>query len=130
MNANVAALLTKTELEVAIDKVFTNSANLSGDSIVEFTKALTAVSLEEIESSGQSTNPRIFSLQKIVDICYYNMKRIRVEWSHLWSTMGETFNTVGTHSNIHVLFFALDSLRQLSVRFFEIEELSHFKFQK
>lgn len=130
LNANVAALLTKTELEVAIDKVFTNSANLSGDSIVEFTKALTAVSLEEIESSGQSTNPRIFSLQKIVDICYYNMKRIRVEWSHLWSTMGETFNTVGTHSNIHVLFFALDSLRQLSVRFFEIEELSHFKFQK
>lgn len=34
------------------------------------------------------------------------------------------------HSNPHVGFFALDSLRQLSTRFLEKEELPHFKFQK
>jgi len=37
---------------------------------------------------------------------------------------------VGCHSNTSVVFFALDSLRQLSMRFLEIEELPHFKFQK
>lgn len=126
----VADLLSSSNLGAAIDKVFVNSANLNGESIVEFIKALSEVSLEEIESSGQSVNPRLFSLQKIVDICYYNMTRIRVEWSALWSTMGETFNTVGCDSNINVVVFAIDSLRQLSMRFFELEELSHFKFQK
>ena len=34
------------------------------------------------------------------------------------------------HSNPHVCFFALDSLRQLAMRFLEKEELPHFKFQK
>jgi Sec7-like guanine-nucleotide exchange factor len=34
------------------------------------------------------------------------------------------------HNNPHVGFFALDSLRQLSMRFLEKEELPHFKFQK
>lgn len=130
LNQDVAQLLTKTELEVAMDKVFTNSANLSGESIVDFVKALSKVSAEEIESSGQSRNPRMFSLQKVVDICYYNMNRIRLEWSQLWAIMGETFNKVGCHSNLVIVFFALDSLRQLSMRFLEIDELSHFKFQK
>ncbi|CAK9439068.1 uncharacterized protein LODBEIA_P32920 [Lodderomyces beijingensis] len=126
----VARLLLKTELEVAIDKVFTNSANLSGPSIVEFVKALSIVTREEVDSSGQSSNPRTFSLQKFVDICYYNMDRIRLEWSQIWSVMGETFNELGCHSNASISFFALDSLRQLSMRFLEIEELAHFKFQK
>ncbi|EGW31585.1 uncharacterized protein SPAPADRAFT_72363 [Spathaspora passalidarum NRRL Y-27907] len=130
LSPEVAQLLTKTELEVAIDKVYTNSANLSGESIVDFVRALSEVANEEIESSGQSSNPRTFSLQKVVDICYYNMNRIRLEWSHLWAIIGETFNTVGCHTNPAISFFALDSLRQLSMRFLEIEELTHFKFQK
>ncbi|KAK6461490.1 hypothetical protein DFJ63DRAFT_325704 [Scheffersomyces coipomensis] len=126
----VAHLLTKTELGVAIDRVFTNSANLSGEAIVAFVKALSEVAMEEIESSGQSNNPRTFALQKVVDICYYNMKRIRLEWSQLWAILGETFNEVGCHSSTSISFFAVDSLRQLSMKFLEIDELSHFKFQK
>jgi brefeldin A-inhibited guanine nucleotide-exchange protein len=37
---------------------------------------------------------------------------------------------VGCHQNTSIVFFALDSLRQLSMRFLEIAELPHFKFQK
>jgi len=37
---------------------------------------------------------------------------------------------VGCHSNTSVAFLALDSLRQLSMRFLEIEELPHFELQK
>lgn len=130
LSPEVADMLSSSDLGAAIDKVFANSANLNGDSIVAFIKSLSEVALEEIESSGQSSNPRIFSLQKIVDICYYNMTRIRVEWSQLWSAMGEIFNYVGCHSNSTVVIFAIDSLRQLSMRFFDIDELSHFKFQQ
>jgi brefeldin A-inhibited guanine nucleotide-exchange protein len=110
---------------------------------------LTDVSWKEIQSSGLSQNPRLFSLQKLVEISYYNMNRIRLEWSNLWDILGEHFHKVGPdrlttrdagfttvcfqvccHNNPHVGIFALDSLRQLAMRFLEKEELPHFKFQK
>lgn len=130
LSAEGVRLLSRTELGVAMDKVFGNSSDLSGEAIKDFVEALSQVATEEIESSGQSSNPRMFSLQKVVDVCYYNMSRIRLEWSQLWAIMGEIFNAVGCNSNIAVSFFALDSLRQLSMRFLDIDELSHFKFQK
>lgn len=37
---------------------------------------------------------------------------------------------VGCHANTNVVFFALDSLRQLSMQFLDLPELPHFKFQK
>ncbi|KAK9467151.1 hypothetical protein V1512DRAFT_237847 [Lipomyces arxii] len=128
--SNVAEESRAREIVVGMDRIFTQSSTLSGEAIVHFVRALTAVSREEIASSGNSEHPRMFSLQKMVDVCYYNMGRIRVEWSNLWAIMGEQFNNVGCHSNTTVVFFALDSLRQLSMRFLELEELPHFKFQK
>ena len=113
-----------------IDRIFTSTAELSGDAIVHFVRALSAVSWQEIQSSGQSEAPRTYSLQKLVEISYYNMTRVRFEWSNIWQVLGEHFNEVGCHSNTHVVFFALDSLRQLSMRFMELEELPGFKFQK
>lgn len=130
LSAEGAQLLARTELGVAMDKVFTNSSELNGEAIKDFVEALSQVATEEIESSGLSSNPRMFSLQKVVDVCYYNMSRIRLEWSQLWAIMGEIFNAVGCNPNVTVSFFALDSLRQLSMRFLDIDELSHFKFQK
>ncbi|ANB14854.1 Arf family guanine nucleotide exchange factor SEC7 [Sugiyamaella lignohabitans] len=129
-NPEVGRELQSSTIEVDMDKIFTQSSQLSGDGIVEFVKALTAVSSEEIQSSGNSDHPRMFSLQKMVDVSYYNMERIRVEWSQLWVIMGDQFNKMGSHENANVVSFALDSLRQLSLRFFDLEELSHFKFQK
>ncbi|KAG1907240.1 uncharacterized protein F5891DRAFT_362804 [Suillus fuscotomentosus] len=119
-----------THITVAADMVFSLSHYLSGTAIVDFARALCDVSWEEIQSSGISQHPRLFSLQKLVEISYYNMNRIRLEWSNLWDILGEHFNQVCCHSNPHVGSFALDSLRQLSMRFLEKEELPHFKFQK
>ena len=113
-----------------VDQIFTSTAQLSGDAIVHFVQALSEVSWQEIQSSGQSDSPRTYSLQKLVEISYYNMTRVRFEWSNIWQILGDHFNEVGCHSNTHVVFFALDSLRQLSMRFMEIEELPGFKFQK
>ncbi|ODV83081.1 hypothetical protein CANARDRAFT_30309 [[Candida] arabinofermentans NRRL YB-2248] len=122
--------INSTDLDVAMDKVFSKSSTIEGNGIFDFISSLSEVAHEEIESSGSSESPRMFSLQKMVDVCYYNMGRIRVQWSALWSVMNEKFNEFGCHKNNTIAFFALDSLRQLSERFFEIEELSHFKFQK
>jgi brefeldin A-inhibited guanine nucleotide-exchange protein len=113
-----------------VDRIFTNTANLSGDAIVHFVRALAQVSWQEIQSSGQSDSPRTYSLQKLVEISGYNMLRVRFEWTNIWQVLGQHFIDVGCHNNTHVVYFALNSLRQLSMRFMEIEELPGFKFQK
>jgi len=91
---DVADETRSTEVVHAVDRIFTNSALLSGEAIVHFVRALSEVSWEEIQSSGQSQQPRMFSLQKLVEISYYNMDRIRVEWSNIWAVLGEHFNRV------------------------------------
>ncbi|XP_011550396.3 brefeldin A-inhibited guanine nucleotide-exchange protein 1 [Plutella xylostella] len=112
---------------VAVDRIFTGSTRLDGDAIVDFVKALCQVSLDEL---SHPTNPRMFSLQKIVEISYYNMGRIRLQWSRIWQVLGEHFNKVGCSSNEDISFFAVDSLRQLSMKFIEKGEFANFKFQK
>ncbi|KAI4470106.1 guanyl-nucleotide exchange factor [Holotrichia oblita] len=112
---------------VAVDRIFTGSTRLDGDAIVDFVKALCQVSVDEL---AYSSHPRMFSLQKIVEISYYNMGRIRLQWSKIWQVLGEHFNTVGCNSNEDIAFFAVDSLRQLSMKFIEKGEFSNFRFQK
>ncbi|XP_075702291.1 brefeldin A-inhibited guanine nucleotide-exchange protein 2 isoform X2 [Rhinoderma darwinii] len=112
---------------VAVDRIFTGSTRLDGYAIVDFVRWLCAVSLDELASVHQ---PRMFSLQKIVEISYYNMNRIRLQWSRIWQVIGEHFNKVGCNPNEDVAIFAVDSLRQLSMKFLEKDELANFRFQK
>lgn len=128
--ADVAMESRSTEMVRGVDRIFTNTANLSNEAIVDFVRALSTVSWQEIQSSGQSDSPRTYSLQKLVEISYYNMTRVRIEWTKIWEVLGDHFNHVGCHTNTAVVFFALDSLRQLSMRFMEMAELPGFKFQK
>ncbi|KAL8993824.1 MAG: hypothetical protein Q9169_006052 [Polycauliona sp. 2 TL-2023] len=127
---DIAQESRSTDMIKSVDRIFTSTADLSGDAIVHFVRALSEVSWQEIQSSGNSESPRTYSLQKLVEISYYNMTRVRFEWTNIWQVLGEHFNEVGCHTNTNVVFFALDSLRQLSMRFMELEELPGFKFQK
>ena len=121
-------------LLVGIDHVFSSSIKLDGTAIVQFVKSLCDVSIEEIQhslsSSPLTAMPRMFCLTKLVEISYYNMNRIRLEWLNIWAHLGEHFNKVGCHGNQHVALFCVDSLRQLSMKFLEKQELANFKFQK
>uniref|UniRef100_A0A672LG57 ARF guanine nucleotide exchange factor 2 n=1 Tax=Sinocyclocheilus grahami TaxID=75366 RepID=A0A672LG57_SINGR len=112
---------------VAVDRIFTGSTKLDGNAIVDFVRWLCAVSMDELASAHQ---PRMFSLQKIVEISYYNMNRIRLQWSRIWQVIGDHFNKVGCNPNEDVAIFAVDSLRQLSMKFLEKGELANFRFQK
>ena len=128
--SEIASETRSTDMIRGIDRIFTNTANLSSEAIIYFVRSLSELSWQEIQSSGQSETPRTYSLQKLVEISYYNMTRVRIEWARIWEVLGDHFNKVGCHTNTAVVFFALDSLRQLSMRFMEIEELPGFKFQK
>ncbi|KAJ8267917.1 hypothetical protein COCON_G00130890 [Conger conger] len=112
---------------VAVDRIFTGSIRLDGNAVVDFVRWLCAVSMDELASP---THPRMFSLQKIVEISYYNMGRIRLQWSRIWEVIGDHFNKAGCNPNEDVAIFAVDSLRQLSMKFLEKGELANFRFQK
>jgi len=56
------------------EQVFLNSVKLPSDAVVEFFTALCGVSAEEL----RQTPARVFSLQKLVEISYYNTARIRM----------------------------------------------------
>lgn len=47
-----------------------------------------------MDELASPTHPRMFSLQKIVEISYYNMGRIRLQWSRIWEVIGDHFNKV------------------------------------
>eukprot|EP00804_Cyclotella_cryptica_P009255 CCRYP_016755-RC/>CCRYP_016755-RC protein AED:0.22 eAED:0.22 QI:0/0.36/0.16/1/0.36/0.16/12/38/1705 len=111
--------------EILIDKVFSSTVTLSARGIVSFIDQLIAVSDAEIEG------PRIFSLQRLVEVADYNMNiRPRLTWSQIWENMGSHFAKVGCHENSMVSMFAIDALRQLSFKFLEKPELSDFNFQR
>ncbi|KAF9162811.1 Brefeldin A-inhibited guanine nucleotide-exchange protein 2 [Actinomortierella ambigua] len=111
---------------IAIDKIFVNSTSLSGGAIVHLFKSICAVSLEEVEARNA---PRMYMLQRIVEIADYNMVRIRFEWTQIWKILQSYFNAVGCHSNATVSTFAIDSLRQLAMKFLARDELAHFNTQ-
>ncbi|XP_027332157.1 brefeldin A-inhibited guanine nucleotide-exchange protein 1-like isoform X2 [Abrus precatorius] len=109
-----------------LNHVFAHSQRLNGEAIVAFVKALCKVSILELQSP---TDPRVFGLTKIVEIAHYNMNRIRLVWSRIWNVLSDFFVSVGVSENLSVAIFAMDSLRQLAMKFLEREELANYNFQ-
>ncbi|KAF4366438.1 hypothetical protein CsatB_010707 [Cannabis sativa] len=107
------------------EQVFVNSVKLPSDSVVEFFNALCGVSAEELKQSPA----RVFSLQKLVEISYYNMARIRMVWARIWSVLANHFISAGSHPEEKIAMYAIDSLRQLGMKYLERAELANFTFQ-
>ncbi|GAB4844373.1 Brefeldin A-inhibited guanine nucleotide-exchange protein 2 [Ancistrocladus abbreviatus] len=109
-----------------MNRIFTRSQKLNSEAVIDFVKALCKVSMEELCSAS---DPRVFSLTKIVEIAHYNMNRIRLVWSSIWHVLSDFFITIGCSENLSIAIFAMDSLRQLSMKFLEREELANYNFQ-
>ncbi|KAI9192745.1 hypothetical protein LWI28_027306 [Acer negundo] len=107
------------------EQVFVNSVKLPSDSVVEFFTALCGVSAEEL----RQTPARVFSLQKLVEISYYNMARIRMVWARIWHVLANHFISAGSHHDEKIAMYAIDSLRQLGMKYLERAELTSFTFQ-
>ncbi|PIA25663.1 hypothetical protein AQUCO_10900008v1 [Aquilegia coerulea] len=109
-----------------LSHIYAHSPRLNSEAIVAFVRALCKVSMVELQSP---TDPRVFSLTKIVEIAHYNMNRIRLVWSRIWNVLSDFFVSVGLSENLSVAIFVMDSLRQLAMKFLEREELANYNFQ-
>ncbi|KAL4326081.1 hypothetical protein GQ457_11G001020 [Hibiscus cannabinus] len=121
-NLNMLEQIGSSEM----NRIFTRSQKLNSEAIIDFVKALCKVSMEELRSTS---DPRVFSLTKIVEIAHYNMNRIRLVWTNIWHVLSDFFVTIGCSENLSISIFAMDSLRQLSMKFLEREELANYNFQ-
>eukprot|EP00590_Aulacoseira_subarctica_P004735 CAMPEP_0172421342 /NCGR_PEP_ID=MMETSP1064-20121228/7590_1 /TAXON_ID=202472 /ORGANISM="Aulacoseira subarctica , Strain CCAP 1002/5" /LENGTH=1266 /DNA_ID=CAMNT_0013161687 /DNA_START=1 /DNA_END=3798 /DNA_ORIENTATION=+ len=152
---NAQAVLAAVN-EILIDKVFSSTVNLSAPSMAQFVEQLINVSAAEISgdlkkgmgvqgrsatpnsalplsnhSSRNGQGPRIFSLQKLVEVADYNMDaRPRIAWTQMWELMARHFAAIGCHKNAMVSMYAIDALRQLSFKFLQKPELYDFNFQR
>ncbi|KAL0423006.1 UNVERIFIED_CONTAM: Brefeldin A-inhibited guanine nucleotide-exchange protein 1 [Sesamum latifolium] len=111
---------------IELNHIFAHSQRLNNEAIVPFVKALCKVSMLELQSP---TDPRVFSLTKMVEVAHYNMNRIRLVWSRIWSVLSEFLIAVGLSENLSVAIFVMDMLRQLTMKFLEREELANYNFQ-
>jgi Sec7-like guanine-nucleotide exchange factor len=109
----------------AIESLYHTSSKLSGSAVLDFVSALCLVSADEL-ANGE----RIYSLQRLVEVAHYNMDRVRWSWSRIWSVLAHHFESVCQSSNVGLAQFALDALRQLSIKFLAKDELANFTFQK
>lgn len=65
--------------------------------LLQFVRALASISSDELKDAR---SPRAFSLTKIVEVAHFNMGRIRLVWSRIWSVLSEYFIAVGCHPNL------------------------------
>jgi brefeldin A-inhibited guanine nucleotide-exchange protein len=93
MEESNAVLLMNEINQDLLDRIFIGSSNLGGESVHHFVRCLCEVSMLEISSnsslnnlrakdiSSDTLNPRVFSLQKIVEVADVNMfSRPRLQW--------------------------------------------------
>jgi brefeldin A-inhibited guanine nucleotide-exchange protein len=124
---NSAFLSSRVDV-ILIDKLYQRSTSLENDAIVEFVKCLCEVSSDEIFSQNDS---RTYSLHKLIEVAYYNIDRMKLVWGKIWSSVSQHFIDVACkHDNHSMIMGAIDSLRQLSMRFLEQPEDSNFHFQR
>ena len=63
-------------------------------------------------------------------ICtFFSTQSCRLVWNRIWAVLSDFFIQVGCHKNLQVAMFAVDSLRQLAMKFLERDELANYSFQ-
>jgi brefeldin A-inhibited guanine nucleotide-exchange protein len=124
----------KLQYQVEKDKIDQELKSLE----IEIKKGELNVKRTEVAKGGKDfprimavDKPRVYSLQKLVEVADYNMKsRSRLSWAKIWELMANHFVVIGCHENPMVSMFAIDALRQLSFKFLEKAELADFNFQR
>ena len=107
-----------------VDVFINQSGNLSPVNLLSLVEALINESL-----NFELGENRLFCCQKIAEICDFNMGRIRIVWNKLWSIVSPYFVQIAQSSQYTHSVFAIDSLRQLALKFLTKNELENYHFQ-
>lgn len=66
-------------------------------------------------------------MQKLVEVSDYNMDRVKLIWNRLWAIVSSHIIEVAVKEK-KITMFAVDSLKQLNIKFLQKEELYNIQF--
>ena len=110
------------------EKLFSKTLAFDPTSLTEFVYATCEVAKKEFKNNGLG---KIFFLQKIVEIVNINLfSRSRYNWNKIWKVLSEFFIEIGCSPDNENSANAMDSLRQLSMKYIQKKESKDYHFQK
>ena len=110
------------------EKIFLKTLNFDASTLLEFVNGICDVARLEFKNNGLG---KIFFLQKIVEISELNLfSRPRFNWNNTWKILSEFFVDIGCSNDSENSVNAMDSLRQLAMKFLQKKEGDNYHFQK
>jgi brefeldin A-inhibited guanine nucleotide-exchange protein len=110
------------------EKIMTKTLNFDSSTLIEFVNSMCDIAKFEFKNNGLS---KIFFLQKIVEIAELNLfSRPRFNWNNTWKILSEFFVEIGCSKDNENSINAIDSLRQLALKFLQKKEGENYHFQK
>ena len=110
------------------EKIFLKTLNFDSSTLLEFVNSICDIARFEFKNNGLG---KIFFLQKIVEISELNLFiRPRFNWNNIWKILSEFFVDIGCSNDNENSANAMDSLRQLAMKFLQKKEGEKYHFQK
>ena len=113
----------------AVSAVFARSAALDGQNVVQFFRALCAVSNQELQPLAGAP-PRVSSLQRLTETLFLNIDRIRLVWVKVLAVVSPHYVAAVCSEHVDVAMVAIDSLKQLASHVLQRSELGLFNWQQ
>ena len=110
------------------EKIMMKTLNFDSATLIEFVNSICDIAKYEFKNNGLG---KIFFLQKIVEIAELNLfSRPRFNWNNTWNILSEFFVEIGCSKDNENSVNAIDSLRQLAMKFLQKKEGENYHFQK
>jgi hypothetical protein len=108
------------------EELFTRSRTLDRESILNFSRAMCAVSYAEL----RTPDPHPYLLLKFDAVAFWNMDREMYSWTEIWSIIGSYLSREGHSVGEAIAVTIVDVIRQLSCKFLAKREMTQFHFQR
>ena len=125
---NNKEIINKNISEESFNYVYGKTEFFDEEAILNFVESLCKISENELKSFDP---PKLLSLYKLIEVAFYNMKRIQIEWTKIWKLIENHFvNVISMKKNEIIWSNAFESLRQITCGLLEKRDLTILNFQK
>ena len=124
--ANATIIVESVDM-MLVDMVLSKSVSLNPVNVLGLISGIVSISWD---AELKENPPRLYLCQKLVEMADFNMGRIRIVWSKIWGQISPYLVQLATQSTERTIaLFAIDSLRQLAIKFLSKTELGNYHFQ-
>ena len=113
--------------DAVCESIFCKSELFKNDIIILFIQNLCLISQKELD---QNFIPRLFSLNKIIEITHFNVFRSQFFLKEIWLIISNYLgNILIKYNKENIWKQALDSIKQIIGKILELKEIFNYKFQ-